>query len=268
MNRLLEDRLDFLRSTLDELWHGFDEHLQILLINLTGDTRMEKKHPKKMDPLTKSVRDKCLEFIIREHPLAHDLKFAMAALRVGHDYERMQELCGTLNRRVEFLRNTQFRELCRDMTGVVADLLNLNKLVQGTWKRDNRDALPALRVEVSALSANIHSVITKLQTRILESMALASGNAEAYVELVLACRHLKRIAGLMASVPDEMVAFSLNVDLFYCVCKQEDRMLIRFVFVFADGCVFGSSRGCAGTGGFKSRDRRRRFRRFAHQVHS
>ena len=40
------------------------------------------------------------------------------------------------------------------------------------------------------------------------AIALANGNAEAYVELVLACRHLKRVAGLMASVPDEMVSFS------------------------------------------------------------
>src|ERR1039457_1908439 len=147
MNQLLEDRLDILRTTLDELWLAFDENLQILLIDLTGDTTTPRAAPKPLNPFAKTVRDKCLEFMVREHPLAHDLKFAMVALRVGQDYERMQEISATLNRRVEYLRNTNFQDICREMTGVVADILNMNKLAQGVWKRDHRDALASIRAE-------------------------------------------------------------------------------------------------------------------------
>jgi phosphate uptake regulator len=208
MNRLLEDRLDTLRNTLDELWQVFDENLQILLINLTGDTTTPRSAPKELNPLAKTVREKCLEFMVREHPMAHDLKFAMAALRVGQDYERMHEISATLNRRVEYLRNTNFQDICREMTGVVADILNMNKLAQGVWKRDHRDALESIRAEMRKLSERVLPAISKIQTRILESIPLAEGNAEAYVEMVLACRHLKRVASLMATVPEEMVSFS------------------------------------------------------------
>jgi phosphate uptake regulator len=208
MNHLLESRLDALRSTLDELWQAFDENLQILLINLTGDTTMPRSQPKELNPLAKTVREKCLDFMIREHPLAADLKFAMAVLRVGQDYERMHEISTTLNRRVEYLRNTNFQDICREMTGVLADILNMNKLAQGVWRRDHRESIEHIRAEMRKLSEHVLPAIAKIQTRILESIPLANGNAEAYVETVLACRHLKRVASLMATVPEEMVSFS------------------------------------------------------------
>ena len=113
-----------------------------------------------------------------------------------------------LEDRLEALRNTNFQDICREMTGVVADILNMNKLAQGVWKRDHRAALESIRSEMRKLSERVLPAIAKIQTRILESIPLAEGNAEAYVEMVLACRHLKRVASLMATVPEELVPFS------------------------------------------------------------
>src|SRR5579862_3124498 len=155
MNRLLEDRLDALRTTLDQLSSTLDENLQILLLNLTCDPAAKKSTPKPIDELARAVREKCLEFMVREHPMAHDLKFAMATLRVGQDYERMGEISLTLNKRVEFLRHTAFQDICKGMTGVMAAVLNMNKLVQNTWKRAHRALIAPTQAQVAKLAKQV-----------------------------------------------------------------------------------------------------------------
>jgi phosphate uptake regulator len=146
--------------------------------------------------------------VAREHPMAGDLKYAMAALRVGHDYERIQDLTVQLHKRVERLTGTPMEDVIQDMTGVVADILKLHEVVRHTWQRDRKDqTLASLQPQVQTISAAIQQGVSSVQSRTIERISQGHGNPELLVELVLACRHVKRIANLMETIPDEQHSF-------------------------------------------------------------
>ena len=207
MNPTLESRLDALRDALDNLSRMVDENLRAVLLRLTLDENMREHSPLVcIDEVARDARERCLLLVAREHPLAADLKYAMAALRVGHDYERIQELTLALNKRVDRLRGTPLQELVREMIGIMSKILKLHEHVRRTWQRGEGKE-PLVISEVQALVADVDGQITALQNRIMEAIAGGGTNPEAFVELVLACRHLKRITNSLQMIPDELHAF-------------------------------------------------------------
>lgn len=208
MNQLLEARLEGLRESLDKLSATVDENLRSVLLRLTCDKTVTASAPlEAVEPLARAARERCLLLVAREHPMANDLKYAMAALRVGQDYERIQDLAVALNKRIDRLTGTPVQEVVQDMTGVMADILKLHEKVRQTWQRDQKTAETQLKAGISALYSTVQSRITAIQSKIMEAISRGGGDAEIYVEIVLACRHLKRIAQTMEAIPAELHAF-------------------------------------------------------------
>ena len=208
-NPLLEARLESLRESLDALSAVVDENLRAVLRRLTCDETIPiKGNLQGIDELARIARERCLLLVARQQPLAHDLKYAMGALRVGHDYERIQELAESLNKRVERLRGTPIQTVIQDMTGVMADILELHEVVRRTWQRERGDvSLPNLKDQVQKMVAEIQTGVSRIQTETIDAISKGNGTPESLVELVLAYRHLKRIANLMEAIPDELHSF-------------------------------------------------------------
>lgn len=208
-NPLLEFRLDSLRESLDALSAVVDENLRTVLLRLTCDEAVATEEPLvDIGGLARTTRERCLLLVAREHPMAHDLKYAMAVLRVGHDYERVHELAEALNTRVERLRGTPIQDVIQDMTGVMADMLKMHEVVRKTWQRDRKDmTLPNVKPEVNKMAEVVMKGVGEIQGKTLEAVSKGDSSAETLVELVLACRHLKRIANLLQAIPDELHSF-------------------------------------------------------------
>ena len=208
-NPLLEARMESLRGSLDSLSAVVDENLRSVLRRLTCDETVAAKGAlQPIDELARQTRERCLLFVARQQPLAHDLKYAMGALRVGHDYERIQELAEALNKRVERLRGTPIQNVIQDMTGVMADILELHEVVRRTWQRERNDVnLPSLKPQVQGMSAAVQAGVAAIQSETIDAISKGNVSPESLVELVLACRHLKRIANLMEAIPDELHSF-------------------------------------------------------------
>jgi phosphate uptake regulator len=199
--------MDALRDALDNLAHLVDENLRAVMLRLTLENDISAHSPiVAIDQVAAEAREKCLLLVAREHPLATDLKYAMAALRVGHDYERIQELTLALSKRVDRLRGGPLQQLVREMTGIMSKILKLHEIVQRTWQR-GEDKIPLVMADVQLLASDIDAQITALQNRIMDAIGEGGTNPEVFVELVLACRHLKRILNTLQMIPDELHAF-------------------------------------------------------------
>lgn len=208
MNNILELRLDNLRRSLDELSITVDDNLHTVLHQLTCDDAAADLPLKSIDALGRIVRDNCMLLMAKEHPFAGDLKYAMAALRVEHDYDRIQELVEALHRRIAVLRSSSFKEICKDMTGVMADILSMHEIVRQMWRRNQPEAdVKLASAEQAKLNAGIQVSILTIQNRILSGIAGERCDPESIVEVVLACRHLKRIASSLNTMPEEMHTF-------------------------------------------------------------
>ena len=207
-NPLLESRLEKLRDAIDQLSLIVDDNLRSVLLRLTCDQAVASASAcTDIGAAARTVRERCMTFLAREHPLAYDLKFAMASLRIGHDYERIQELSDSLNGRIDKLVGTPVQGVMQNMTGVMADILKLHELVRKTWQRDRSSG--NVQADAAKLVHAIHSQITAVQSKIMDSISSGGSDAETVVEIVLACRHLKRIATTMEAIPDDFHAFDI-----------------------------------------------------------
>ena len=207
MNPLLEARLKSLQDALNELASGVDDNLRTVLLRLTCDSAVSAAvRMVPIEELARTARERTLLVVAREHPLASDLKFAMATLRVEHDYERINELTVSLNNRIELLVGTPVQEVLQDMTGVMADILSFHAIVRTSWDRGSNRSNDQTE-QARTLVSRIHDGIVRAQTRILSSISSGQGTPESFIEIVLACRHLKRIALTMEVIPEEIHSF-------------------------------------------------------------
>src|SRR5579862_4810683 len=116
-NPLLEARLESLRESLDSLAAVVDENLRAVLRRLTCDETVSIGAPlQSIAEQARIARERCLLLVARQQPIASDLRYAMGALRVGHDYERIQDLADALNTRAERLRGSPIQGIIQDMT--------------------------------------------------------------------------------------------------------------------------------------------------------
>src|SRR5256885_11695164 len=95
-NPLLEARLEAIRSSLDELSAVVDDGLRNLVRCIETNTPVNDC-VKPVADLAKAARERCLLLVARQAPMARDLKYAMGALRIAHDYERIHELLMALS---------------------------------------------------------------------------------------------------------------------------------------------------------------------------
>ena len=214
-NRLLEERLRTVSDTLDALAAGVEANLRRVHVRLLSENKATVAEPlQSMDEPARAARSAAFLLVARSQPMATDLKFAMGALRVAHDYERIQELTMSFNERINRLANTPVENFLQDMSGVVAQILEMQSVVSRTWHRTPPNspaaavpAGPEPKSRVLALIAATEAELAAIQNSIVEAVAKGYGSPEMLVELVLSCRHLQRITQLMEGIPDDAHSF-------------------------------------------------------------
>ena len=211
-NLQLEARMQQLSATLDRLAAAFSENLKRTLnFGRSGEPGAKGPGPEPISDIARAAREECLLFVTREHPLARDLRYAMAALRIEHDYERANELVEAYHERLQVLRNAPFFDICQELTAIGEEILHLATLIRATWQWNAPDD-PGLPESIRRTMASIRANLTATQERILDKIADQKGSPAMLAELVLACRHLKRLAVLLESIPEEKTAFDRRAE--------------------------------------------------------
>jgi hypothetical protein len=75
------------------------------------------------------------------------------------------------------------------------------------WRKPGDTDVNLGTAQQEKLAAEIHLAIVNIQNRITSSINAEGQDPEAVIEVVLACRHVKRVANLLIGLPEEMQAF-------------------------------------------------------------
>lgn len=123
------------------------------------------------------VEEECLKILALYQPVAHDLRFVVAMIKINHDLERIGDLAVnigeraiTLAQRPPLARDFRIQELCDTAQRMVArsldSLINLDaKLAREIWLADdeadrrNRELLTAVEEEIARDPSNIQSLL-------------------------------------------------------------------------------------------------------------
>jgi phosphate uptake regulator len=206
-------RLDNLRLALSNFSSIILRNLNNLhsYISLSGDAPPPVIETDK--DAASEVRKQCLLMMCLQAPMASDLKFTLAALRIGQDYERLHELTSSLAERFSHLRKSGDATLVEEVRNVLSHIISVHASMRSTWSRDIYEteqitADPA----AAALIGVINGELSRLQKHYTNFLAQGKQGIEMCADLILTCRHLQRMTQLLESLPEEMHCFEQSVD--------------------------------------------------------
>lgn len=147
------------------------------------------------------VEEECLKILALHQPVAIDLRFIVAVLKINNDLERIGDLAVNIAERSAFLANQpevrtsfDFASMCKEteaMLNMSLDaLVNLSsELAQQVCKRD--DIIDAMNRE--------------MYLKIQEAIQTHPDQMVSYIHLLSVSRHLERIADHATNIAEDVI---------------------------------------------------------------
>ena len=154
-----------------------------------------------LDEREVAIEEACLKILALHQPVAGDLRFIVASMKVNNDLERMGDLAVNIAERVRYLASHEPLEADLDfprMTRLVQEMVreSLDALV-------NLDVAVARRVfrqddEVDAINRSMYKLLQKV-------MKEDPKNVKRAVHTLSVSRHLERTADLATNIAEDVV---------------------------------------------------------------
>lgn len=157
----------------------------------------------KLDELELTIDDLAINLLALQQPMAKDLRFITAAMKIGNDLERVGDHAVNIAEELEFLMKTapvpmlpELEEMARLATEMLSDALNAfisgdSRLAREVVERDDR---------VDDLHENNFRI---LLTHMMEDPRKITAG----MDLFLVSGNIERIADLATNVAEEVVFF-------------------------------------------------------------
>lgn len=158
----------------------------------------------KIDALEVEIEEECLELLALYQPVAGDLRFIVAVMKVNNDLERMGDLAVNIAHRASYLGTHEaiqlpedFPKMAEQVRGMVRDALDA--LVH----EDSEKARAILRQDDFVDSCH------RSMFKVLEDMMRADTNTIVRaVQTLSASRNLERIADLATNIAEDVIFMS------------------------------------------------------------
>lgn len=154
-----------------------------------------------IDHMEVEVEEDCLKILALYQPVAADLRFVVAILKINNDLERIGDLARNIAKRVNYLSKSDPIELpfsLRDMTTKVQAMvrMSLDALVNGDvgLARQVREEDDAVDNERKKIADHIITLIKKMPERV-----------EYLLKLNSVSKHLERIADMATNIAEDVM---------------------------------------------------------------
>ena len=154
-----------------------------------------------IDQMEVEVEEDCLKILALYQPVAADLRFVVAILKINNDLERIGDLARNIAKRVNYLSKSDPIELpfsLREMTTKVQSMvkLSLDALVNGdvSLARHVREEDDIVDNERKKIADHIISLIKKMPERV-----------EYLLKLNSVSKHLERIADMATNIAEDVI---------------------------------------------------------------
>jgi phosphate transport system protein len=157
----------------------------------------------KIDEKEVEIEEDCLKILALHQPVAVDLRFIVAVLKINNDLERIGDLAVNIAQRGNFLA-----ENFRDKVTFPYDFEDMADKTQQMLKRSldalvNMDA--KLAGQVCAADDDIDNINREVFHKVRDCIAKDSLCAEYMLPLLLVSRHLERIADHATNIAEDVI---------------------------------------------------------------
>jgi len=154
-----------------------------------------------IDQLEVDLEEECLKILALHQPVADQLRFIIAVLKMNNDLERIGDLAVNI---------AEYTELIAGKKGVQIpfDFYTMCQKVQGMVKK-SLDALVNLDVDlayqVCVEDDEVDLLKGAMQRHFIQRASKDDGDLEALIDLFLASRHLERIADHSTNIAEDVI---------------------------------------------------------------
>lgn len=154
-----------------------------------------------IDEMEVEVEEDCLKILALYQPVAIDLRFVVAVLKMNNDLERMADTAVNIARRAEYLANYPQVDLpsnLTDMTQKVQTMVkqSLDALVEGDT---------ALARKVCVSDREVDQLNKEMHVRIQQEIRAHPEQVERLIHTLSISRHLERIGDLATNVAEDVI---------------------------------------------------------------
>ena len=205
MKRHLERELDKLKKKVLTLTAIVEERINKAILSLTRhDPKLAREvieTDREIDQLEVEVEEDCLKILALYQPAAIDLRYVVGILKMNNDLERMGDLSVNIAERATYLAKQREIDLFLDFTdmsektvSMVRGALNALIKMDATMAR----AVCAADDEVDEINREMLNVIQ-------DHIAKNPKELRPLIHLLLAVRHLERIADLATNIAEDVI---------------------------------------------------------------
>lgn len=147
------------------------------------------------------IEEECLKLLALHQPVAADLRFIVAVLKINNDLERISDLAVNIAERAAYLAR-------QPKIDVPFDFPLMAEKAQ-TMLRMSLDALvnwqPSLAMEVCAMDDEVDAINRDMYNQVKDEIRQHPENLDSLIHLLSVSRHLERIADHATNVAEDVI---------------------------------------------------------------
>ena len=205
MPKHFERELERLKRSLLTLAAKVEERLRMAIKAIEtrdgnlADLVIDADH--EIDEIEVDIEEECLKVLALHQPVAIDLRFIIAVIKINNELERIGDLAVNIAERAAFLASQRKLDILFDFPGMA-------EKAQSMVKR-SLDALvnmdSKLAWEVCASDDEVDAMNREMFIQVQNSMRKNMSRMECLIHLLSASRHLERIADHATNIAQDVV---------------------------------------------------------------
>jgi phosphate transport system protein len=155
----------------------------------------------RIDQMEVEVEEDCLKILALHQPVAIDLRFVIACLKMNNDLERIGDLSVNVAERAVYLAARQNMELPFDLPGMAAKSKEM--------LRKSLDALVNMDIELArevlASDDDVDALHREMYVRVKEAVAKDPSTLDVMTHIMCVSSHLERIADHATNIAEDVI---------------------------------------------------------------
>ena len=148
-----------------------------------------------------AIEEECLKVLALHQPVAHDLRFLVAILKLNHSLERIGDLAVNIAKRAKYLAAEPRLDVPIDFTSIAEKAqAMLHKSLDALINMDIN-----LAREVGVADDEVDALNKDTYDRVKELLRERPDDIEALITLLNVSRHLERIADHASSIAEDVI---------------------------------------------------------------
>jgi phosphate transport system protein len=147
------------------------------------------------------IEEECLKILALHQPVAVDLRFIVAVIKINNDLERVGDMAVNIAERVLVVAKAHPVSLPFDFDGMALKVENMLKMSLDSLVNSDVD----MAYKVGLMDDEVDTMNQRCYDMVKQAVKKEPERIKCFINLLLACRHLERIADHATNIAEEVI---------------------------------------------------------------